>query len=66
LHWQLDVTFREDLQRTQAENAPENLAIVRKLSLQLLNNVTDKESIKSRRKLAGWNDQYLIQMLANI
>jgi len=34
--------------------------------LQLLNNVTDKESIKSRRKLAGWNDQYLIQMLANI
>lgn len=66
LHWQLDVTFREDLQRTKTGNAPENLAIVRKLSLQLLNNITDKESIKSRRKLAGWNDQYLIQMLNNI
>ena len=66
LHWQLDVTFREDLQRTQTGNAPENLAIVRKLSLQLLNKITDKESIKSRRKLAGWNDQYLIEMLSII
>ena len=66
LHWQLDVTFREDLQRTKTGNAPENLAIIRKLSLQLLNNITDKESIKSRRKLSGWNDQYLIKVLSNI
>jgi predicted transposase YbfD/YdcC len=66
LHWQLDVTFREDLQRTKTGNAPENLAIIRKLSLQLLNHVADKESIKSRRKLAGWNDQYLLQVLSNI
>lgn len=62
----LDITFREDLQRTQTGNAAENLAIIRKLSLQLLNKITDKESIKSRRKLAGWNDQYLIEMLSNI
>jgi hypothetical protein len=34
--------------------------------LQLLNHVADKESIKSRRKLAGWNDQYLLQVLSNI
>jgi len=66
LHWQLDVTFREDLQKTKTGNAPENLAIIRKLSLQLLNNITDKESIKSRRKLSGWNDQYLVKVLTNI
>lgn len=66
LHWQLDITFREDLQRTKTGNAPENLAIVRKLSLQVLNNANDKESIKSRRKLAGWNDSYLLQLLAKI
>ncbi len=58
LHWQLDVTFGEDLQRTKTGNAPENLAIIRKLSLQLLNKVSDKESVKSRRKMASWNDQY--------
>ena len=67
LHWQLDVvTFREDLQRTQIGNSPENLVIVRKLSLQLLNKITDKKSIKSRRKLVGWNDRYLIKLLSNI
>jgi predicted transposase YbfD/YdcC len=64
--WQLDVTFREDLQRTKTGNAPENIAIVRKLSLQILNNANDKENIKSRRKLAGWNDQYLLQLLNKI
>jgi len=36
------------------------------LSLQLLNKVSDKESIKSRRKIAGWNNQYLIELLNNI
>lgn len=64
--WQLDVTFREDLQRTRTGNAPENLAIIRKLSLQLLNKVSDKESIKSRRKIAGWNDKYLVDLISNM
>jgi predicted transposase YbfD/YdcC len=66
LHWKLDVVFREDLQRTKTGNAPENLAIIRKLSLQLLNKIPDKESIKNRRKIAGWNDKYLIDLLSNI
>lgn len=60
------MTFREDLQRTKTGDAPKNLAIIRKLSLRLLNNITDKESIESSRKLAGWNDQYQIQMLPDI
>ena len=58
--WKLDVVFREDLQRTKTGNAPENLAIIRKLSLQLLNKIPDNESIKNRKKIAGWNDKYLI------
>ena len=67
LHWQLDVvTFREEIQRTQIGNSPENLVIVRKLFLQLLNKITDKKSIKSRRKLAGKDGQYLIKLISNI
>ncbi|GAB3519553.1 ISAs1 family transposase [Emticicia fontis] len=66
LHWKLDVVFLEDIQRTKSANAPENLAIVRKLALQMLNQVSDKESIKSRRKIAGWNDQYLYGIINNI
>lgn len=66
LHWQLDVTFLEDVQKTKTGNAPENLATTRKLALQILNSVRDKESIKNRRKMAGWSDQYLTQILRNI
>ncbi|MFD2519479.1 ISAs1 family transposase [Emticicia soli] len=66
LHWKLDVVFLEDLQRTKSINAPENLAIVRKLALQMLNRVQDKESIKNRRKIAGWSDQYLLKVSNNI
>lgn len=63
LHWQLDVTFSEDAQRTRSGNAAENFATLRKLSLQVLNKMPDKESIKNRRKMAGWSDRYLAKVL---
>jgi len=66
LHWMLDVVFGEDLNRTCQGNAPENLATLRKIALQLLNQNIDKQSIKSRRKLAAWNDDYLINILKNL
>ena len=66
LHWQLDVTFSEDIQRTKTANAAENFATLRKLALQILNKVQDKESIKNRRKMAGWSNQYLTNILKNI
>jgi predicted transposase YbfD/YdcC len=66
LHWMLDVVFREDQSRTRKGNAPENLATLRKTALQLLNQVSDKESIKSRRKMAGWDDMYLLKLLQNL
>lgn len=66
LHWQLDVSFREDQSRTRKDHAPENMATLRKTALQALKQVNDKQSIKSRRKIAGWNDEYLIQILQNL
>ena len=47
------MVFREDRQRTRCDNGPLNLATVRKLALQTLNQVTDTESMKNRRKMAG-------------
>jgi len=64
LHWSLDVVFREDLQRTKTGNAPDNLNTVRKLALQSLRRIDDKESIKNRRKMAGWDNDYLKTILA--
>jgi predicted transposase YbfD/YdcC len=66
LHWMLDVVFREDQSRTRTGNAPENLATLRKTVLQVLNQATDKESIKSRRKMAGWDDNYLLMLLQKL
>lgn len=68
LHWVLDVCFREDDQRHWAGNSAQNLAWLRKLALCLLKaekNSTGK-SIATRRLLAGWKNDYLSSVLAQI
>lgn len=66
LHWQLDVVFREDRQRTRLDNGPLNLATARKLALQALYQVHDANSLKNRRKMAGWDEEYLKTVLAKM
>ena len=64
--WVLDLSFREDESRVRTENASENLAIIRHLALNLLRkDRTSKVSIKARRKLAGWDNDYLLSILSN-
>jgi predicted transposase YbfD/YdcC len=46
LHWHLDVTFLEDSCRARKGNAPENLATLRKLALQIIAEYDDKLSLK--------------------
>ena len=56
LHWVLDVTFREDESRVSAGNAPENLALIRKLTHNLLKHETTlKRGIKTKRLVAAWD-----------
>ena len=68
LHWVRDVCFREDDQRHWAGNSATNLAWIRKLAPSLLKaEPTSKaKSIHRRRHLAGWKDDYLLQVLAQI
>lgn len=64
LHWSLDVSFKEDLNRVRIGHAAENLAIVRRIALNLLKQeTTHKNGISCRRKTAGWNHQYLLKVL---
>lgn len=65
LHWHLDVSFNEDKSRIRTDNAPENMAVIRKLALQTLKQMTDKSSIKRRRLKAAWNNDYLIEVIQN-
>src|SRR5512144_1161711 len=68
LHWVLDVCFREDEQRHWAGNSAQNLAWLRKLALCLLKAEKGSEgkSIATRRLTAGWKNDYLLSVLAQI
>jgi len=63
LHWCLDVTFREDENRVRDRTSANNLAWLKRFSLSLLKQQTDKYSIAMRRRVAGWNVNYLAQVL---
>jgi predicted transposase YbfD/YdcC len=62
LHWILDVTFREDDSRIREKSAVENIGLVRKIALNLLQSAKKKfkeMSIRRLRKKAGWDDATL-------
>lgn len=65
LHWQLDVSFNEDNQRKK-RNAAQNVSLINKLALTLLKQDTSKGSIKSKRKRAGWDNEFLAILLAMV
>jgi len=66
LHWVLDVNFDEDAVRSRKDNAPQNLAIIRKLALNLLRQHPDKGSIKGKIKRAAWNDDFLLSLIGQM
>jgi len=63
LHWQLDVSFDEDRNRTTQRQAAANLATVRKLALTLLKRHPHKDSIRNKRHQAGWDTDFLEEVL---
>jgi predicted transposase YbfD/YdcC len=64
LHWQLDVSFGEDRSRVRKGHADANLSLVRRTALSLLRNErSQKVGVKAKRLTAGWNDDYLEQVL---
>jgi predicted transposase YbfD/YdcC len=65
LHWILDVVFREDESRHHSGNSCENLALMRKLAIGLLNQEKSSDaSLKTKRLRCGWDDSYLAKVLA--
>jgi predicted transposase YbfD/YdcC len=66
LHWVLDVHFAEDASRARKDNAPENLAILRRLALNILRANPDRTSIRRKIKRAGWDDAFLLATLSHM
>ena len=66
LHWTLDVVFNEDKSRIRKDNAGENIAIIRHLTVNMLNNAKKSFkniSLKALRKKAGWGNDTLSLIL---
>lgn len=65
LHWCLDIAFDEDRCRVRKGNGAENFAILRHIAINLLKQEkTCKRSIKGKRLLAGWDNDYLFKVLS--
>ena len=64
LHWQLDVTFREDDCRVLKGHSDANLSVIRRFALSMLKNEKSaKLGIKNKRLLAAWDTDYLAKVL---
>jgi predicted transposase YbfD/YdcC len=63
LHWSLDMTFREDESRIRNRNLADNLAWLRRFALTLIRQHPGKQSMAMKRRMAGWNVDFLTQLL---
>lgn len=63
MHWILDVVFAEDANRARKDNAPENLAILRRLALNLLRAHPEPISMRRKMNAAAWDDSFLLSIL---
>jgi predicted transposase YbfD/YdcC len=66
LHWVLDVHFDEDGNRARMDHAPDNLARLRRLALNILRSCPGPTSIRRKIKRAGWDDSFLLALFGHM
>ena len=66
LHWQLDVTLREDAARNRHDNGPANIAVLRRRALDVARRDTSKGSLATKLKRAGWDHDFLLKLLSQM
>jgi len=64
LHWVLDMVFRDDECRLRTDHAPANFTTLKHMALNLLRRAKTKDSIRLRRKVAAWDDEFLVSIVA--
>lgn len=63
LHWIMDVAFRDDECRVRTSNAPANFTTIKHIAHNLIRKAKGKDSLRMRRKLAAWNDDFLASLV---
>jgi len=66
LHWPLDVVFHEDDARTRKDYAPQNLAVIRRVALDILRAHPETRSIARKMKLASWRRDFFFELFAHM
>ena len=63
MHWHLDCEFGDDLSRYRTGHGAKNMAVVRRFALGLIRANKDRGSVKTRRKKASWDPDFLLKVL---
>jgi len=64
LHWVMDMIFRDDECRVRTDHAPANFTTIKHMALNLIRRALGKDSIRLRRKVAAWDDDFLASLIA--
>jgi predicted transposase YbfD/YdcC len=63
LHWVMDMVFRDDECRVRTNHAPANFTTIKHMAHNLLRRPVGKDSFRLRRKVAGWDDEFLASLV---
>lgn len=63
LHWVMDMVFRDDECRVRTNHAPANFTTIKHMAHNLLRRPAGKDSFRLRRKVAGWDDEFLASLI---
>ena len=64
LHWVMDMIFRDDECRVRTDHAPANFTTIKHIAHNLLRTASTKDSMRLRRKVAAWDDDFLACLIA--
>jgi predicted transposase YbfD/YdcC len=63
LHWVMDMVFRDDECRIRKDSAPANFAVIKHMASNILRSSKGKQSMRQKRHAAGWDDDFLFDMI---
>jgi predicted transposase YbfD/YdcC len=64
LHWVMDMVFRDDECRIRTDHAPANFTTLKHMAHNLIRKAPGKDSLRLRRKVAAWDDDFLASLIA--
>ena len=64
LHWVMDMVFRDDEARLRTDHAPANFTTIKHMALNLIRKAPGKDSMRLKRKVAAWDDDFLASVIA--